>query len=58
MRRHAALRVALLCVRAAETFVQHRGHAYPADDLFAELFPAGAGNRLVTQDTPELARSR
>ena len=25
--------------RAAEAFVQHRGHAYPRNDLLAELFP-------------------
>ena len=23
---------------AAEAFIQHRGHAYPADDLLAKLF--------------------
>ena len=25
-------------VKAAEAFVQHLGHAYPHDDLLAELF--------------------
>ncbi len=29
-------------VRCAEAFVQHRGHAYPHDDLLAELFPLSA----------------
>lgn len=36
-RRHDASRGALLGVAAAEAFVQHRGHAYPANDLLAEL---------------------
>jgi LmbE family N-acetylglucosaminyl deacetylase len=39
MRRHAALRGRRADVAAAEGFVQHRGHAYPRDDLLAELFP-------------------
>jgi LmbE family N-acetylglucosaminyl deacetylase len=38
MRRHAAGRGQLLGTRAAEAFVQHRGHAYPANDLLIELF--------------------
>lgn len=37
-RRHDALRGKLLGVAAAEAFVQHRGHAYPADDLLRKLF--------------------
>jgi LmbE family N-acetylglucosaminyl deacetylase len=57
MRRHAALRGALLGVWAAEAFVQHRGHAYPADDLLAELFSAPAGDRLATPNTLEFALS-
>ena len=40
MRRHAEERGRRLLVRYAETFVQHRGHSYPKDDLLAELFPA------------------
>jgi LmbE family N-acetylglucosaminyl deacetylase len=38
MRRHAALRGREAGVAAAEAFVQHRGHAYPKDDLLGELF--------------------
>jgi LmbE family N-acetylglucosaminyl deacetylase len=38
MRRHAAMRGAQVGVKAAEAFVQHLGHAYPHDDLLAELF--------------------
>jgi LmbE family N-acetylglucosaminyl deacetylase len=38
MRRHAALRGRQAGVAAAEAFVQHRGHAYPKDDLLASLF--------------------
>lgn len=37
MRRHAALRGLLAGVAAAEAFVQHRGHAYPGDDLLKEI---------------------
>lgn len=29
----------LIGTKAAEAFVQHRGHAYPQNDLLAELFP-------------------
>lgn len=39
MRRHVAARGAEVGVPAAEAFRQHRGHAYPADDLLARLFP-------------------
>jgi len=38
MKRHAAMRGRELGVAAAEAFVQHRGHAYPHDDILAELF--------------------
>jgi len=38
MRRLAAMRGAQKGVAAAEAFVQHRGHAYPRNDLLAELF--------------------
>ena len=38
MKRHAAMRGRSAGVTAAEAFVQHRGHAYPKDDLLAELF--------------------
>ncbi len=38
MRRHVALRGQQVGVAAAEAFVQHRGHAYPRNDLMAELF--------------------
>lgn len=39
MRRHALFRGKEIGVAAAEAFVQHRGHAYPRDDILAELFP-------------------
>lgn len=38
MHRHAAARGKLILVPAAEGFIQHRGHAYPADDLLTKLF--------------------
>ena len=38
MRRHAEMRGGQSGVKAAEGFVQHRGHAYPETDLLAELF--------------------
>jgi LmbE family N-acetylglucosaminyl deacetylase len=38
MRRHVALRGRDVGVPAAEAFVQHRGHAYPREDLLATLF--------------------
>jgi LmbE family N-acetylglucosaminyl deacetylase len=37
MKRHAALRGRQAGVAAAEAFVQHRGHAYPKDDLLAAM---------------------
>ena len=42
MRRHAQMRGRQAGVAAAEAFVQHRGHAYPQDDLLAGLFGAEA----------------
>lgn len=41
MKRHSAHRGSQAGVKYAEAFVQHRGHAYPADDLLAKLL-AGA----------------
>jgi len=38
MRQHSASRGSEIGVVAAEAFVQHRGHAYPAGDLLVELF--------------------
>ena len=38
MRRHAEMRGRRIGARYAEAFVQHRGHAYPHDDLLAKLF--------------------
>ena len=38
MKRHAALRGRQAGVAAAEAFIQHRGHAYPRDDLLAAMF--------------------
>jgi LmbE family N-acetylglucosaminyl deacetylase len=38
MRRHSSGRGAQIGVAAAEAFVQHRGHAYPADDILMKLF--------------------
>jgi LmbE family N-acetylglucosaminyl deacetylase len=39
MKRLAAARGRECGAPAAEAFVQHRGHAYPADDLLAAMFP-------------------
>jgi LmbE family N-acetylglucosaminyl deacetylase len=39
MKRHAAMRGKQSGVAAAEAFIQHRGHAYPREDLLAKLFP-------------------
>jgi LmbE family N-acetylglucosaminyl deacetylase len=44
MRRHSQMRGKQAGMAAAEAFVQHRGHAYPKDDLLAKLFGA-AGPR-------------
>jgi LmbE family N-acetylglucosaminyl deacetylase len=38
-RRHDAARGKLLNVAAAEAFIQHRGHAYPHNDLLKEILP-------------------
>ena len=40
MRQHAAGRGERVGAAYAEAFVQHRGHAYPADDLLREMFGA------------------
>ena len=40
MRRHAAHRGQPIASPAAEAFVQHRGHAFPRNDLLAELISA------------------
>ena len=37
MRRHATMRGERIGAAYAEAFVQHRGHAYPHDDLLASL---------------------
>jgi LmbE family N-acetylglucosaminyl deacetylase len=38
MKRHAAWRGQQVGLKYAEAFVQHRGHAYPRNDLLAEMF--------------------
>ncbi len=38
-RRHDAERGALIGKPAAEAFIQHRGHAYPSNDILKELLP-------------------
>jgi LmbE family N-acetylglucosaminyl deacetylase len=38
MKRHVTMRGKQVGVAAAEAFVQHRGHAYPKDDILAEHF--------------------
>src|SRR5262249_21067540 len=40
MKRHGQVRGSATGASYAEAFVQHRGHAYPDDDLLAVLFPA------------------
>ncbi len=45
MRRHAALRGRQASVAAAEAFVQHRGHAYPKDDVLAGMLGGVASSR-------------
>jgi LmbE family N-acetylglucosaminyl deacetylase len=37
MRRHSSKRGRLIGTQAAEGFIQHRGHSYPADDVLATL---------------------
>ena len=41
MKRHVTARGKQAGVAAAEAFVQHRGHAYPRDDLLEAMFGAG-----------------
>jgi len=41
MRRHSQMRGSAIGVAAAEGFTQHRGHAYPRNDLLAELLNVG-----------------
>lgn len=38
MKRHAAMRGRLSGTPAAEAFIQHRGHAYPREDLLTAMF--------------------
>ena len=38
VKRHDAARGRMIAKSFAEAFVQHRGHAYPTDDLLADLF--------------------
>jgi LmbE family N-acetylglucosaminyl deacetylase len=38
MHRHGALRGTLIGAKFAEGFVQHRGHAYPGNDVLGKLF--------------------
>ncbi len=45
MRRHSTARGSQIGTAAAEAFVQHRGHAYPREDLLAAMF--GSGETLV-----------
>jgi hypothetical protein len=40
MLRHAKMRGEEMGVAAGEGFVQHRGHAYPREDLLVELLGA------------------
>jgi LmbE family N-acetylglucosaminyl deacetylase len=39
MRRHAEQRGTVAKVKCAEAFIQHRGHAYPRNDILKELLP-------------------
>lgn len=55
VRRHDAARGRLIRTAAAEAFVQHRGHAYPADDLLRAIF--GRPTARKTGDRTK-ARSR
>lgn len=45
VRRHDAARGKLIRSPAAEAFVQHRGHAYPSDDLLKKLLPEQSTRR-------------
>lgn len=42
VRRHARRRGSEVGLEAAEAFIQHRGHAYPHDDLLAKYFGPGS----------------
>lgn len=44
VRRHDASRGRMVAAPHAEAFVQHRGHAYPHDDLLATLFHPRSGD--------------
>ncbi len=44
-------------VEVAEAFIQHTGHAYPANDLLAELFPLKAASRTETGEPQTALRS-
>ena len=54
MQRLAATRGRQAGVDAAEAFVQHRGHAYPRNDLLGELFtdtrPAAAPEQTINEE--------
>ena len=57
MRRHAPMRGQQAGLSSAEAFIQHRGHAYPRNDLLAELFGAAGPTELIfTQPFKELMR--
>jgi LmbE family N-acetylglucosaminyl deacetylase len=58
MRRHAALRGELIGTRAAEAFVQHRGHAYPTDDVLADSFAAQSISRTNSSAGAALSLSQ
>ena len=44
MKRHNSARAKIINTQYAEAFTQHRGHAYPHDDLLATLLPLATGN--------------
>lgn len=48
MRQYSAQRGQQVGVRAAEVFVQHRGHGHPSNDILAELFPLLTPERSQT----------
>ena len=45
VKRHDASRGRMIAKAHAEAFVQHRGHAYPPDDLLATLFQPRSGDK-------------
>lgn len=47
MKRLAAKRGQQAHVAAAEAFIQHRGHAFPRNDLLSELFGSAAGRESL-----------